>query len=95
MSTIRGIIEGEGTIAHQFSAGQRVEVREDGQLEDSVKQYRGRAGTIVHVVDSLPELILAVEGDLGLRALNRGAYIALAVADLFRTRRDRQVSTCG
>ena len=59
------------------------------------KQNRGRAGTIDHVVDSLPELILVVEGDLGLRALNGGVYLAPVVADLFRAGRDRQASTSG
>lgn len=43
-------------MAHHFLIGQRVRVLEDGQLEDSVKQYRGRTGTIDHVVDSSPEL---------------------------------------
>ena len=44
------------TMAHKFSEGQEVRVREDAHLEDGVKQYRGRTGTIDHVVDSSPEL---------------------------------------
>ena len=44
-------------MAHQFSEGQRVKVLEDGQLDDGVKQYRGRIGTVDHIVESTPEVI--------------------------------------
>ena len=46
----------EETTALKFSEGQEVRVRGDGHLEDGVKQYRGRNGTIDHVVVSPPEL---------------------------------------
>ena len=44
-------------MAHRFSEGQRVKVLEDAQLEDSVEQYRGRAGVVDHIVESTPELV--------------------------------------
>lgn len=44
-------------MAHQFSEGQRVKVLEDGQLDDGVKQYRGRIGTVDHIVESTPKVI--------------------------------------
>ncbi len=44
-------------MAHAFEAGQRVRVRDDAHLEDSVEQYRGRTGEVDHIVESTPELI--------------------------------------
>ena len=44
-------------MAYRFSEGQRVKVMEDAQLEDSVEQYRGRTGTVDHIVESTPALI--------------------------------------
>ena len=44
-------------MAHRFSEGQRVKVLEDAHLENGVEQYRGRAGTVDHIVESTPELI--------------------------------------
>ena len=41
---------------NKFSEGQQVKVLEDAQLEDSVEQYRGRAGVVDHIVDSGPDL---------------------------------------
>ena len=43
-------------MAHKFSEGREVRVRVDGHLEDGVRQYRGRKGTIDHVVGPPPEL---------------------------------------
>ena len=39
-------------MAHRFSKGQRVRVRENGQLEDGVKPFRGRVGTVTDNVES-------------------------------------------
>ena len=47
----------EEKMAHRVLEGQRVKVLEDAHLEDSVEQYRGRAGVVDHVVESTPELI--------------------------------------
>ena len=44
-------------MAHRFSEGQRVKVLDDAHLEDSVEQYRGRTGTVDHIVESTPELV--------------------------------------
>ncbi len=43
-------------MAYRFSEGQRVKVTADARLEDGVEQYRGRAGTVDHIVDSGPDL---------------------------------------
>ena len=43
-------------MAHRFSEYQRVTVMEDAHLEDGVEQYRGRTGTVDHIVDSGPDL---------------------------------------
>jgi ribosomal protein L21E len=44
-------------MAHQFTEGQRVTVLEDGQLGAGVNQYRGRTGTVDHIVESAPDVI--------------------------------------
>ena len=48
---------GGGEMAYRFSEGQRVKVLEGAHLENGVEQYRGRAGTVDHIVESTPQLI--------------------------------------
>ena len=43
-------------MAYKFSEGQQVRVLEDAHLENGVEQYRGRTGTVDHIVDSGPDL---------------------------------------
>ena len=43
-------------MGYKFSEGQWVRVLEEAQLEDGVEQYRGRTGTVDHIVDSSPDL---------------------------------------
>ena len=70
-------------MAHKFSEGQQVKVLEDAYLEDSVEQYRGRAGVVDHIVDSGPGLrfyCVAFRGEWD-RGYIREAALALAVED--------------
>ena len=39
-------------MAHRFSEGQRVKVRHDAELQNGVKPYRGKGGTIRQAVQS-------------------------------------------
>ena len=39
-------------MAHRFSARQQVRVREDAVLQNGVKPYRGRVGTVRDAVES-------------------------------------------
>ena len=68
---------------HLFSEGQRVKVLEDGHLENGVEQYRGRTGTVDHIVDSGPDLTfycVAFRGESD-RGYIRESALALAVED--------------
>ena len=44
-------------MAHKFSEGQRVRVRQDAELQNGVKLYRGRTGTVREAVRSSPEMV--------------------------------------
>ena len=47
----------EETMAHKFSEGERVRVREDAELQNGVKPYRGRTGTVREEVESSAEMV--------------------------------------
>ena len=70
-------------MAYRFSEGQRVKVTADARLEDGVEQYRGRAGTVDHIVDSGPDLTfycVAFRGEWD-RGYILEAALGLAVED--------------
>jgi len=44
-------------MGRKFLEGERVRVREDAELQNGVKPYRGRVGTVREAVKSSPDMV--------------------------------------